>query len=528
MHKSLCRQAALWLTLWLAGCGQARHTATAPEGRLLLRLDPSAPRQTIHSFGASDCWTTKYIGRWADEEAKNRIADLLFSLDTLPDGSPRGIGLSLWRFNIGAGSYEQGDTSGIASDWRREECFLDAQGRYDWSKQAGARWFLRAARQRGLRYALGFANSPPVYMTRNGRAFSPGGRRLNLRDDAWEAYAGFLARVAEHFRLDYLSPVNEPQWDWKAGANGRAGQEGSPAGNADIARIARLLSDSLQGSACLVVVGEAGRWEYLYARDDDGRGDQVRYFFDPFSAGYIGDQPGVSHIISAHSYFTTCPDTLLHQVRQRAQEAVQAAGSGLQAWMSEFGVLGDICGRYSGAPRHTDMDYGLYVARVIHHDLTVAGVSSWQWWLAVNPYDYSDGLVYINAPSGAIDPGACRSAGLVSGSRQLWVLGNYARFVRPGMQRIPASLSGPGYTGTAPDALLVSAYRDPQRRALVVVAVNPSREDRLLRLDAGRGRTPAGLNRYLTAEGRDLQRSFARADSIAVPARSVVTLTGKY
>src|SRR3954465_15252558 len=65
-------------------------------------------KQTIHSFGASDCWTAKYIGKWTDVQKKNQIADLLFSTDTLQDGSPRGIGLSLWRFNIGGGSYEQG------------------------------------------------------------------------------------------------------------------------------------------------------------------------------------------------------------------------------------------------------------------------------------------------------------------------------------------------------------------------------------------------------------------------------------
>ena len=35
----------------------------------------------------------------------------------------------------------------------------------------------------------------------------------------------------------------------------------------------------------------------------------------------------------------------------------------------------------------------LYMARVIHYDLTLAHASSWQWWLAISPYDYKDGLV---------------------------------------------------------------------------------------------------------------------------------------
>src|SRR3546814_10825732 len=60
-------------------------------------------RQTIHSFGASDCWTAKFIGDGAAVEKKNRIADLLFSMDTLAHGNPKGIGLSRWRLNIEAG-----------------------------------------------------------------------------------------------------------------------------------------------------------------------------------------------------------------------------------------------------------------------------------------------------------------------------------------------------------------------------------------------------------------------------------------
>ena len=107
------------------------------DGKIVVSLNEEF--QTIHSFGASDCWSAKFIGTWADEQAKNHVADLLFSLDTMDSGQPKGIGLSLWRMNIGAGSYEQGEASDIGDMWRREECFQDAQGKYDWSKQAAAK-----------------------------------------------------------------------------------------------------------------------------------------------------------------------------------------------------------------------------------------------------------------------------------------------------------------------------------------------------------------------------------------------------
>ncbi|HEX8041164.1 MAG TPA: glycoside hydrolase, partial [Chryseosolibacter sp.] len=223
----------------------------------LLVVDLAATKQTIHSFGASDCWTAKFIGQWADAGKKNKIADLLFSTDTLADGTPVGIGLSLWRFNIGAGSYEQGDTSNIVTDWRREECFQNRDGSYDWSKQQGAQWFLEAARARGVRYTLGFSLSPPVHMTLNGKAFNgTAGTNLNIQDGRLGDYADFLVAVSEHFGFDYLSPVNEPQWQW--GKNDQSSQEGTQATNAEIANLCKLLSSKFSpASPTGIVVAEA-------------------------------------------------------------------------------------------------------------------------------------------------------------------------------------------------------------------------------------------------------------------------------
>ncbi len=66
--------------------------ANAPQ-TVTIRLQDK--RQVIHSFGASDCWTAKYIGNWANEAKKNQAADYLFSMDTAQDGTPKGIGLAL-------------------------------------------------------------------------------------------------------------------------------------------------------------------------------------------------------------------------------------------------------------------------------------------------------------------------------------------------------------------------------------------------------------------------------------------------
>ena len=125
------------------------------------------PRQTILHFGASDAWSMQSIGTWPEEQEQAKIADWLFSMETDAQGQPRGIGLSLWRFNLGAGSSEQGRDAQINRD-TRTECFLQADGTYEWTKQAGQRKFLRMAKERGVPYFLAFLNSPPVYFTQNG------------------------------------------------------------------------------------------------------------------------------------------------------------------------------------------------------------------------------------------------------------------------------------------------------------------------------------------------------------------------
>lgn len=521
----------LWLSAFSLACDKAPSLTgdkANTEGRekVTIMIDPASEKQTIHSFGASDCWTTKFVGKWADEQKKNHIADLLFSLDSLPDGSPQGIGLSLWRFNIGAGSYEQGESSNIPDEWRREECFLNEDGTYNWQKQQGQQWFLQAARQRGVKYTLGFSLTPPVFMTKNGKAYnSSGGTSLNIQSGKLSAYAGFIAEVTRHFQFDYLSPVNEPQWEW--GKATGSSQEGSPAKNSEIASLVKLLSQKLAGSDSRVVMGEAGQWDFLYGKNNDGRGDQINQFFSPSSSNYIGNLSNVAHIISAHSYFTTCPDNNMINVRNQVAAKVKSVDPSLQTWQTEFGILGNICNQYTGSPRNRSIDYGLYVAKVLHHDLTIANVSSWQWWLAVSPYNYSDALVYINSPKGMIDVKGSKNDGTILESKQLWAFGNFSRFIRPGMKRIEASVKEINDPVQAAGSLMVSAYKDETLKKLVLVIINPENQEKALQFD---GIQLAGnyFSAYTTDASHNLKKSVMKTDEMKIGPKSVVTLVGTY
>jgi len=173
-------------------CMMSCTVACAAElTRLLIDLDQRF--QTIDHFAASDCWSIQKLDSWS-EQNRNRLADLLFSTD-------KGIGLSMWRFNIGGGI----NTVTIRDPWRTVESFEIAPGQYDWSRQAGQRWFLAAAKARGVNKFLAFVNSPPGRMTRSGltNAGLPQGGQIegstNLKPGFEPQFAKYLADILEHF-----------------------------------------------------------------------------------------------------------------------------------------------------------------------------------------------------------------------------------------------------------------------------------------------------------------------------------------
>ena len=488
-------------------------------------------KQTMENFGASDCWTTKFIGKWTNEKKKDLIADYLFSTDTLANGQPKGIGLSLWRFNIGSGSFEQGKTSDIPDDYRREECFLDAKGNYDWTKQKGQQWFLNAAKKRGLNNFLAFSVSPPVQFTINNKAYGFSGANLNLKKGKENSFAGFLVNVVDHFnqqgyKFAYLSPFNEPQWNW---GDKKPSQEGTAATNKQIADFIRILGPKLDHSKTKIALGEAAQWNFLSSSYDSGRGNQIKDFFNSKSKNYIGNVPNLENLLSAHSYFTTCPDTAMVKYRTDVMAAKKQYAPKLRLWESEFGILGDICGKYNGGPRNTGIDYGLYVAKVIHHDLSITNVSAWQWWFAVSPYNYSDALVYINDLKGGYDKEAIKTDGIVSDSKQLWCLGNYSRFVRPGMVRIEANLSGVKSLEEAANSQMITAYKDIANKKIVLVLINMENDIKKFAINSSLIKLKNNrLFTYTTTENQNLAKGQVNIDDIIIPAKSVVTFVGDY
>jgi len=495
-----------------------------------IRIDVKDEHQVIHSFGASDCWTCQFVGKNWPIEKRNAIADLLFSTATDSSGNPKGIGLSMWRVNIGAGSAEQGDASKIGSRWHRAECFLNADGTYDWTKQQGEQWFAKAAKARGVRYLLGFTNSPPVQYTLNGIAHAdPGRTAFNIRPDALPKFADFLAEVAAHFDkagipFDYISPINEPQHAWDTDK-----QEASPANNAEVFEVTRLVGKALhdRGLPAKVAIAEAGSIDYLaYARGHNRASDQVKEFWDPSSPHYIGSVPNVARVISGHSYFTTWPISAQIEARERLRKRVEQIDPRLAFWQSEFCILESNDETTGGGGRDLGMNTALYVARVIHSDLTIADATQWSWWLGVSGHDFKDSLVYLDKLGGASsDPDPLRSDGTVVPSKLLWAMGNFSRFVRPGMVRVGATYDDHRSPADAASTVMASAYLDKKTKRLAIVLINVTKEDQVVKLSGAnfRGKT---VDSYTTSASSDLAKGSTSPCEVRVPARSVVTVVG--
>ncbi|WP_259069254.1 glycoside hydrolase [Mucilaginibacter sp. X4EP1] len=488
--------------------------AKGQDSVISVNIDLTKTYQRIDNFGASDAWSCQFIGNWPKQK-KNKIADLLFSNDTLADGSPKGIALSLWRFNIGAGSLAQADKSGIKNEWRRAGSFLNIDGTYNWKNQAGQVWFLKAAKERGVKQFLGFVNSPPVNFTSNGKAYATEGK-TNLSAAQYDAFANYLSSVIKGVRknsgvqFNYISPVNEPQWDWSDG-----GQEGCPYTNAEIAGLVRSIDKSfIQNNVqSKILVSEAGSINYLFsAADKPGKGNQINDFFNQTSPDYIGGLKNVAHVIAGHSYFTTSPISSAIKLRQQLAQSVNDV-AGLSFWESEYCILGNNGGEIDGNKRDLGIDAALYLARVIHTDLTVANASAWQWWMAISPFDYKDGLVYVDKN---------KTDGNYYTSKMLWALGNYSRFIRPGAIRVDANIAG---EQVIKSPLLISAFKEDKK--LTVVIINNNAENIAIHLNTS-GKRITNLKVFITSASTDLHAETPTDTENAIPliGRSITTITG--
>ncbi|HXU64948.1 MAG TPA: cellulose binding domain-containing protein [Polyangia bacterium] len=214
--------------------------------------------------------------------------------------------------------------------------------------------------------------------------------------------------------------------------------------------------------------------------------------FPSFESALMSDANAVKYtdIVATHEY--GCSPS--------AYPAIAQAGK--EFWETEIYDT-------STSTADTGMGSGLRVAKLIHDALTVASMNAWHYWW-VYPAGTDNQALWDKATNGP--------------TKRLWVEGNYARFVRPGFQRV-------GATGTAPAGVLVSAYSNPADGTVAVVAINNNSGATPLSLFVS-GAAPCALTPWVTSSSDSLASKSAVSVSgsrvtFTLPAQSVTTLVGK-
>lgn len=514
-------------SMLMAGNVQAQSTYN-------VTINPSKSYQTIVDFGASDCWTADFVGKYFSTSEKEKSAKWLFSQNFDANGNPEGIGLSMWRINLGAGSAEQGANSGIEDETRRGYCYLDAKGTYDWTKSAGQQYFMQQAKQYGVDHFLLFSNSAPVQFTKNGKAYTNAGEKdCNLNDNHFGDFADFLTTTAKHFidegyNITMIDPVNEPQYDWTSG------QEGSPWSNESIAKLARALDASIthQGLSTKILLPEACQWKALYMDGTEKRANnQIEAFFNAEHVQtYIGNLEHLQKAVAGHSYWTFGTNDDLKNVREAV--AKKAAEYGLDVYQTEWSMLDKEPSTSAGFPISYDAasytDIALYMGKLIYCDLAFGNMASWSYWTTFAQEKWGQKnrfyLLRLNA-NGDNDHesyGDIKQGGTISDNMNLWVLGNFSRFIRPGYQRVDHATD----QSESLNKLMGSAYLSPDGKRLVIVYVNMGSATGV-KINVNGQSSAKDIHLYRTSATENLKNivgTYALGNRIMIPAKSVNTI----
>lgn len=185
---------------------------------------------------------------------------------------------------------------------------------------------------------------------------------------------------------------------------------------------------------------------------------------------------------------------------------VQAVGAlhSLHLWMTEASWLDN-----ASNLAMTGAGGGLATAVVMHNSIVTGGASAYvPWWGVSGNTTQDDGLIEFG---GNI-------------SKRYYVLGQYSKFVRPGMQLIPL-------TGTPPSSVLASSYRDPTSNNVAIVAINSNVTTASLTITMDAASKVQVVTPWLTDASNNIVQQTpvivsGHAFSYTLPASSVVTFAG--
>ena len=165
------------------------------------------------------------------------------------------------------------------------------------------------------------------------------------------------------------------------------------------------------------------------------------------------------------------------------------------------------------------------MGKLIYSDLVFGNMSGWSYWTTFAQERYSQKnrfyLIRMNATTDTGDESYAdpKNGGVLTVDKNLWVLGNYSRFIRPGYKRVDVE------GADEMNALIGSSWISPDSKTLVTVLVNMSRSTRKIDLSLS-GYSIESTKTYVTDKDHNLEldTSLQNPADMEIPARSVVTV----
>lgn len=428
--------------------------------------------QTFNGFGASSAWSFRPLGRDFDEDVQNQVIDLLYGED--------GLNLEIFRYNLGGGSTEV-ENCHYQEDDRKAESFFDAskyvdyssfanEANYDFSKDADYVSMMLKAFERGnIKKLVIFSNSPHYLLTKNGLTNGTNVLENNLKEDAYEAFSDYVLICSKNIKkmLDdrgftdveiYISPVNEPQWDW--GGEG-ASQEGCHFDPKPLAKFYDVFYKKLNtfnssnSTEFKMDIYESGNYKVNHKKAKNKK------YFEAFSQYEYFDE---LEELSMHSY--GADESIKH--RKSFQKYANKINLDKKVTISEYCVM------EGGVNESIDM--GIFSSKIILRDLLYMNATEWSWWLALAYGGWEDGLVYLDKETKEI-----------SLTYRYYMYKNIMDYIDVGDVRVKTEMYDPFDWG----GLDTVAFKKADGR-LVIIVLNDSKKERNL--------TYKGLNGYSTMQ----------------------------
>jgi O-glycosyl hydrolase len=187
-----------------------------------------------------------------------------------------------------------------------------------------------------------------------------------------------------------------------------------------------------------------------------------------------------------------------------AKKLATVASSGKKLWVTEVS---------SGDANDSSITDGIYWARMIHYDMTVANTNAFLYWWLWSTGSTKSSLVNVNGST-------------VTYNKRLYALGQYSRFVRPGWVRIAATMS-------PRSSVYMSAYRSSTTKEIAIVLINDTESGWDVPIAVSGITGFATIGAWRTSSSKSLAAVYApvisatsNSLSVKLPSYSVTTLYG--